>query len=107
MAFLPLLGVNLAPVNAAELVQISGSLELENFTQSPVEFSGSQSAFAQVSFPEETFLGASNPQFVTGPVFLPNPLATPLPLRSETVPGGERVTVPFDFPEISNGCWYP
>lgn len=95
-----LFSLGITPVKAAELVQTGGSLTSNNYSHLPQSFAGTQSAIAQFATPEETFLGVSDPQFVTGPIFIPNPSATPIPVDYDQIPGGEQVSVSLDFPEV-------
>lgn len=93
--------LTIASSQAATFVNSSSSLEANSFSHKLQESSVFSSAFALISTTEQTFFGASDPQFVTGPTFIPHPDAINLPVVEQLLPNGVSTFLPLDLDFIN------
>lgn len=93
--------LTIASSQAATFVNSSSSLEADSFSHKLQESSVFSSAFAIISTTEETFFGASDPQFVTGPTLIPHPDAINLPVVKQLLPNGVSTFLPLDLDFIN------
>ncbi len=87
----------MAPSQAATFVNSSSSLELHSFSHQLQDSAVFSSAFGLISNGEQTFVGTSDPQFVTGPSLIFHPDGTNLPVVKQLLSDGVTTFLPLNL----------